>query len=187
MSGYFGLLGLCAVILFFFFMMHLDKKEDIEKKRLALADAREKELEEARQRSAAKAAPAVERVSIAKLALRRDDAPKKKSAPKAEKPAPKTAKAKAPKEKKAAAAKPKPAAEKKAAKKKKKKVEGTPDNPAVPVDQTIKADGIVCMICGGKYKLLTAHLKRAHNLEPDQYRAQFKLDAAYPMTPPKKA
>ena len=56
--------------------------------------------------------------------------------------------------------------------------------PIVSVRSSIKPDFIVCMECGGKHKMLKRHLMNAHNMTPDQYRADYGLPRDYPMVAP---
>jgi predicted transcriptional regulator len=56
--------------------------------------------------------------------------------------------------------------------------------PIVSVRSSIKPDYIVCMECGGKHKMLKRHLMNAHNMTPDQYRADYGLPREYPMVAP---
>jgi len=57
-------------------------------------------------------------------------------------------------------------------------------SPIVSVRSSIKPDYIVCMECGGKHKMLKRHLMNAHNMTPDQYRADYGLPRDYPMVAP---
>lgn len=54
--------------------------------------------------------------------------------------------------------------------------ETTPAKPAVPVEESIQDEYIVCLECGQKFRTLKAHLRRAHNLTPADYFARFGLD-----------
>lgn len=53
--------------------------------------------------------------------------------------------------------------------------------PAVPINKSVKRDRIVCLECGKKYKSLTRHLRTAHELAPAQYREKWNLPADYAM------
>jgi len=57
-------------------------------------------------------------------------------------------------------------------------------NPVVSIRASIQPDYLVCLECGQKQKLLRRHLLTAHGLSPDQYRSDYGLRAAYPMTSP---
>lgn len=56
--------------------------------------------------------------------------------------------------------------------------------PAVPVRSSIKPDYIVCLEDGTKAKMLKQHLRIAHGLTPDGYRAKWKLPSDYPVVAP---
>lgn len=57
-------------------------------------------------------------------------------------------------------------------------------SPVVSVRASVKPDFLVCMECGGKHKMLKRHLMNAHNMTPDQYRADYGLQRDYPMVAP---
>lgn len=48
--------------------------------------------------------------------------------------------------------------------------------PAVPVEESIQDEYIVCLECGQRFRTLKAHLRRAHNLTPANYYERFGLD-----------
>jgi predicted transcriptional regulator len=48
--------------------------------------------------------------------------------------------------------------------------------PAVPVEESIQDDFIVCLECGKRFRTLKAHLRRAHNMTPAVYCDRFALD-----------
>ncbi|HWU03231.1 MAG TPA: MucR family transcriptional regulator [Novosphingobium sp.] len=52
--------------------------------------------------------------------------------------------------------------------------------PAVPVRSSVKADYLVSLIDGRKFKSLKRHLAQ-HGLTPDEYRQRYGLKADYPM------
>lgn len=56
--------------------------------------------------------------------------------------------------------------------------------PVVSVRASVKPDYLVCMECGGKHKMLKRHLMNAHDMTPDQYRADYGLPRDYPMVAP---
>ena len=56
--------------------------------------------------------------------------------------------------------------------------------PVVSVRASVKPDFLICMECGGKHKMLKRHLMNAHNMTPDQYRADYGLPRDYPMVAP---
>ncbi len=57
-------------------------------------------------------------------------------------------------------------------------------SPAIPVEDSIQPDYIVCLEDGRKLQMLKRHLRRAYNLTPDQYRQRWGLKANYPMVAP---
>src|SRR5690348_104011 len=59
--------------------------------------------------------------------------------------------------------------------------------PAVPVDQSIQPDHLVCLEDGKKFKALKRHLRSEYQLTPDQYRARWGLPSDYPMVAPSYA
>jgi predicted transcriptional regulator len=59
--------------------------------------------------------------------------------------------------------------------------------PAVSVRRSVRADHLVCLICGKKQKLLKRHLATEHELTPYQYRETFGLRSDYPMAAPNYA
>lgn len=48
--------------------------------------------------------------------------------------------------------------------------------PAVPVEESIQDDYIVCLECGKRFRTLKAHLRRAHQMNPAAYSERFGLD-----------
>lgn len=54
----------------------------------------------------------------------------------------------------------------------------------VSVRASVKPDYLVCMECGSKQKMLKRHLTTAHELTPQQYRADHGLPRDYPMVAP---
>ncbi|HEX8124222.1 MAG TPA: MucR family transcriptional regulator [Allosphingosinicella sp.] len=65
--------------------------------------------------------------------------------------------------------------------------EEKPASPAVSVRSSIKPDYLICLACGRKQKTLKRHLETAHQLDPQQYRAQYGLSRDYPMVAPNYA
>lgn len=59
--------------------------------------------------------------------------------------------------------------------------------PAVSVDQSIIGDFLICLECGLQFKTLKRHLRTAHGLSPDEYRAKYNLPDDYPMVAPNYA
>ncbi|MFM0740158.1 MucR family transcriptional regulator [Paraburkholderia xenovorans] len=55
---------------------------------------------------------------------------------------------------------------------------------AVPIDESIHDDYLVCLEDGRKLKSLKRHLQHRYGMTPDQYRAKWGLPADYPMVAP---
>ncbi len=60
-------------------------------------------------------------------------------------------------------------------------------DPAVPIDESVKEDYIVCLEDGKKLKMLKRHLKSSYNMTPEQYRERWSLPVDYPMVAPSYA
>jgi predicted transcriptional regulator len=54
--------------------------------------------------------------------------------------------------------------------------ETTGPKPAVPIEESIQDDFIVCLECGKRFRTLKAHLRRAHEMTPAIYFERFGLD-----------
>ena len=66
-------------------------------------------------------------------------------------------------------------------------VEGTKalkQTPAVPTEESVTNDYIICLEDGKKLKMLKRHLRSKFGLTPDQYRAKWNLPPNYPMVAP---
>jgi len=63
---------------------------------------------------------------------------------------------------------------------------GRPE-PAVPIEDSIANEYIVCLEDGKKLKMLKRHLKTAYNMTPDEYRERWGLGGDYPMVAPNYA
>lgn len=59
--------------------------------------------------------------------------------------------------------------------------------PMVAIEDSVKADYLVCLEDGKRVKMLKRHLKTAYNMSPEQYRARWNLPATYPMVAPNYA
>lgn len=59
--------------------------------------------------------------------------------------------------------------------------------PAVPVEDSIHPEYIVCLEDGLHLKMLKRHLKTSYNMTPEQYRERWNLPSNYPMVAPKYA
>ena len=56
--------------------------------------------------------------------------------------------------------------------------------PAVPIEESITPDYLICLEDGRKLKILKRHLRKAYNMTPHQYRERWSLPANYPMVSP---
>lgn len=59
--------------------------------------------------------------------------------------------------------------------------------PAVPIKKSVSAEHITCLEDGLRMKMLKRHLRTAHQLTPDQYRAKWALGPDYPIVAPNYA
>lgn len=59
--------------------------------------------------------------------------------------------------------------------------------PAVPIEDSIRKDHIICLEDGKPFKMLKKHLKVHYNLTPAEYRKKWGLPADYPMVAPSYA
>ena len=57
-------------------------------------------------------------------------------------------------------------------------------SPVVPVKKSISQEELTCLCCGEKFKSLKRHLRAAHQLTPQGYRAAFDLKSDYPFVAP---
>ena len=64
---------------------------------------------------------------------------------------------------------------------------GTSRKPIVSIEESVKADYLICLEDGKRVKMLKRHLKTAYNMSPEQYRARWNLPATYPMVAPNYA
>lgn len=62
--------------------------------------------------------------------------------------------------------------------------EEKPLTPAVAVRKSVNRNRIVCLEDGKRFKSLKGHLRAAHGLTPDEYRAKWGLEERYPMVAP---
>jgi len=63
------------------------------------------------------------------------------------------------------------------------KFTGTPV-PAVPIEQSVHDDYIICLEDGQRFKMMRRHLAERYGMTPDQYRNRWGLPPEYPMTAP---
>jgi predicted transcriptional regulator len=57
-------------------------------------------------------------------------------------------------------------------------------NPAVPIEDSIQENYIVCLEDGKRFKMMKRHLREQYGMTPDQYRNKWRLPNDYPMTAP---
>lgn len=62
-----------------------------------------------------------------------------------------------------------------------------PGTPAVPIEESITPDYIICLEDGKQMKMIKRHLKTSYGITPDQYRERWGLPANYPMVAPNYA
>lgn len=56
--------------------------------------------------------------------------------------------------------------------------------PAVPVEDSVQDDFLVCLEDGLRFTMMKRHLKEVYGMSPDEYRNKWKLPRDYPMTAP---
>jgi predicted transcriptional regulator len=59
-----------------------------------------------------------------------------------------------------------------------------PREPAVPVDESVSADYIICLEDGVRCKILKRYLRSRYAMSPEQYRRRWSLPESYPMVAP---
>lgn len=62
-----------------------------------------------------------------------------------------------------------------------------PLEPAVPIEQSLTDDAIICLEDGLSFQSLKRHLRVKYDLTPDAYRKKWGLPADYPMVAPNYA
>lgn len=62
--------------------------------------------------------------------------------------------------------------------------ESEPLTPAVPIDQSVREDAVICLECGKAFKTLKRHLMTEHGLDPATYRERWQLSKDYPLVAP---
>jgi predicted transcriptional regulator len=62
----------------------------------------------------------------------------------------------------------------------------TDKKPAVPIDESVTPEYIICLEDGKQFKSMKRHLG-LHGMTPDEYRARWGLSADYPIVAPKYA
>jgi predicted transcriptional regulator len=59
-----------------------------------------------------------------------------------------------------------------------------PQGPAVPIRRSVGPEEVVCLECGHRARTLRRHLREAHGLSPNEYRARWGLAADHPLVAP---
>lgn len=59
--------------------------------------------------------------------------------------------------------------------------------PAVPIEDSVQSDYIVCLEDGKKLQMLKRHLKTVYNMTPQEYKDRWNLPQSYPLVAPKYA
>ncbi len=62
-----------------------------------------------------------------------------------------------------------------------------PPKPVVSIRKSVTPNYIICLEDGKRLKMLKRHLRTAHNMTTEEYRAKWGLAADYPMVAPKYA
>lgn len=65
--------------------------------------------------------------------------------------------------------------------------EGPRSEPAVPIEDSLTDDFIICLEDGAQFQSLKRHLRVKYNLTPDAYRKKWGLPRDYPMVAPNYA
>ena len=55
---------------------------------------------------------------------------------------------------------------------------------AVPVEQSLRDDALVCLECGHEVTMLGRHIRAKHGQSMDEYRTRWALPADYPTVAP---
>ncbi|MBF0109449.1 MAG: MucR family transcriptional regulator [Magnetococcales bacterium] len=56
--------------------------------------------------------------------------------------------------------------------------------PAVPLEEAVTRDEVVCLICGKRCKAIKGHLTRSHKIRLEEYRKAFNLPKDFRMVAP---
>lgn len=56
-------------------------------------------------------------------------------------------------------------------------------DPAVPIEESVHSDYLICLEDGKKVVVLKRYLRHFYNMTPDEYRARWDLPKDYPMIP----
>ena len=60
-------------------------------------------------------------------------------------------------------------------------VEPSKPESAVDTKKSVFADHILCLDCGGSFKMLKGHIRKNHQMTPHEYRSKWGLPPSYPM------
>ena len=59
--------------------------------------------------------------------------------------------------------------------------------PAVPIEDSIQPDYLICLEDGKKMKMMRRYLRTSYDMTPEEYREKWDLPVDYPMTAPNYA
>jgi predicted transcriptional regulator len=59
-----------------------------------------------------------------------------------------------------------------------------PSDPAVPIDQSVTQDHLICLEDGRKFKMMKRWLRATYGMSPEEYKAKWNLPTEYPMVAP---
>lgn len=62
-----------------------------------------------------------------------------------------------------------------------------PLSPAVPIEESVTEDFIVCLEDGKKLQMLKRHLSTVYGMTPEQYKERWSLPTSYPIVAPSYA
>ena len=62
--------------------------------------------------------------------------------------------------------------------------EPPPQDPAVPIRQSVRPTYVVCLECGMRGKMLRRHIRHAHGMEANEYRTKWRLSPDHPIIAP---
>lgn len=55
------------------------------------------------------------------------------------------------------------------------------------IKKSVKADHLVCLDCGKKFKTIKRHIRASHGLSVEEYKKRYSLPADYPVVAPEYA
>ena len=62
--------------------------------------------------------------------------------------------------------------------------EPPPQDPAIPIRQSVRPTYVVCLECGRRGNMLRRHIRSQHGLSAEQYRAKWRLSPDHALTAP---